>query len=275
MTASCVTAAVVQLRSTEDVEANVATAAALVERAAAAGARLVLVPENFAFLRIRPETAQPLIPLDHPIVDRMRDLAARLGIDLILGSIPEPSAVPGKVHNTAVYILRDGTVAAAYRKLHLFDIDIPGTVTLKESDRITPGQEAVVAEGTFAPVGLSICYDLRFPELYRELAAQGARVLVVPAAFTLQTGKDHWLVLLRARAIENQTWVMAAGQEGHHGGSRHSYGKSVIIDPWGLPVAMASDGPGVALAVLDFALQDRIREGLPCASHRHPRFWPV
>ena len=162
-------AAAIQLRSTEDIDANLASTRRWVERAAALGARLVAVPENFAFLRIRPDSEQPHIPVDHPIVADLQALAARLGIDLLLGSLPEPAGVEGKVHNTSVYLRADGSVAAAYRKLHLFDVDIPGQVRLRESDWIVPGSEWVVADGTWARVGLSICYDLRFPELYRRL----------------------------------------------------------------------------------------------------------
>ncbi|MFT7626114.1 MAG: putative amidohydrolase [Myxococcota bacterium] len=266
-------AAVVQLCSTEDIVANVDAAEAQIRKAASLGARLIAIPETFAFLRISARTPEPIIGLDHSIVIRMCALAEELGIDLVLGSIPEPSTVADKVHNTSVYIGPDGAIRGTYRKLHLFDIDIPGRVTLKESDHMTPGAEPVVVQGTYAPVGLSICYDLRFPELYRELTMRGAKVLTCPAAFTLHTGKDHWLPLLRARAIENQSWVIAPGQAGFHGGKRHSYGKSVIIDPWGLPVALASDGVGIAIAEIDLDLQDRVREGLPCAQHRHEYFW--
>lgn len=266
-------AAAVQLCSTEDIERNVRAAVAQIRRAADLGATLVVVPENFAFLRINHDTPQPYIGLDHPIVDQMRELAGTLGIDLVLGSVPERSAVVPKVHNTSVYIDRTGEIVAAYRKLHLFDIDIPGSVSLRESDYITPGDTPCIAEGSCGPVGLTICYDLRFPELYRRLTVGGARILTCPAAFTLHTGKDHWLPLLRARAIENQAYVIAPGQSGRHGGKRHSYGKSTIIDPWGIPLAIAPDGVGVAVAGIDFDHQDRVREGLPCRDHRHPLFW--
>jgi len=265
-------AAAIQLRSTEDIEANLAATETEVRRAADQGARLIAIPENFAFLRIQADTPQPYIGLEHEIVGRMKALAGELQIDLVLGSIPEPSAVGRKVHNTSVYIGHTGEIQGTYRKLHLFDIDIPGQVTLKESDHITPGAQPCLVEGTFGPIGLSICYDLRFPELYRHLTTQGARILLCPAAFTLQTGKDHWLPLLRARAIENQCYVIAPGQAGAHGGKRHSYGKSTIIDPWGIPIATAADGVGSAVARIDFCHQDRIREGLPCAQHRHPFF---
>lgn len=268
-------AAVVQLCSAEDVDHNVSMTETQIRRAADRGARLICVPENFAFLRTSPATAEVYISLEHEIVGRMKSLAAELGVDIILGSIPEPSTVGSKVHNTSVYIDSAGEVRAVYRKMHLFDIDIPGQVTLKESDSITPGAEPVMVDAGLGAVGLSICYDLRFPELYRRLRMDGARILTCPAAFTLQTGKDHWLPLLRARAIENQCYVLAAGQSGHHGGKRHSYGKSVIIDPWGIPLAIASDGVGIATAEINFGQQDRIRAGLPCVQHRHPTFWDL
>ena len=274
MTERVFLAAAVQLCSTEDVDANVDATEAQVRRAAALGARLVVVPENFAFLRIESDTPQPTFDLDHPVVARMRGLARQLGIELCLGSIPEPSPVASKVYNTSVYIGPTGDVLATYRKLHLFDVDIPGQVTLRESDHMIPGSEPVLVTGTHCAVGLSICYDLRFPELYRRLSVDGARVLLCPAAFTLQTGKDHWIALLRARAIENQAYVIAAGQSGRHGGKRESYGKSTIIDPWGITLAIAKDGVGIALAEIDLDHQDRIRAGLPCAQHRHPLFWP-
>jgi predicted amidohydrolase len=267
-------AAVVQLCSTEDVQANVDSTEAEVRHAAKLGASLVAVPENFAFLRIDAKTPQPFIGLDHPIVQRMQALAADLGIHLILGSIPEPSSVAGKVHNACVCIDSAGLIIGVYRKMHLFDIDIPGSVTLKESDFITPGEKPEVVETELGPLGMSICYDLRFPEIYRAMTVAGARVLICPAAFTLHTGKDHWMPLLRARAIENQAFVIAPGQSGKHGGSRHSYGKSTIIDPWGIPLALAADGIGVAVAEIDYDRQDAVRAGLPCNEHRHDYFWP-
>ncbi len=266
-------AAAVQLCSNEDIDANLGSAEREIRKAARYGASLVVVPENVVFLRVSPSTPQPAFTMDSPVIRGFCELARELKIDLVLGSVPEPSHVPGKVFNTSVYIDDSGEVRAKYRKLHLFDIDIPGQVTAKESDHMTPGDEAVVVHSRLGPVGLSICYDLRFPELYRRLTVAGARILLVPAAFTLQTGKDHWIPLLRARAIENQAWVIAPGQAGKHGGGRESYGKSLIIDPWGITVGVARDGVGVTVAEIDYDHQDRIRAGLPCASHRHPLFW--
>ena len=165
----------------------------------------------------------------------------------------------------------DGTVAATYRKIHLFDVDVPGGKRFRESETIEAGDAPVVVETPWAKLGLSICYDLRFPELYRALVARGARLLAVPSAFTLETGKDHWRVLLRARAIENQAYVLAPAQFGHHGGDRRSWGHAMVVDPWGAVIAECGDHAGFALAAVDFAYQDRVRAGLPCLTHRKVR----
>ncbi|TNF37707.1 MAG: carbon-nitrogen hydrolase family protein [Deltaproteobacteria bacterium] len=269
--------AVIQLRSTEDVDANVTAVRELVLEAARAGADFVTLPENALFLRHRREAVAPIEPLDGPLVTEMRRLATEAGVWLLLGSYPERSPVPGRYYNTSVVI--DGTrgaadapgpVVAAYRKLHLFDVDLPSGESQRESDTITAGSELVVTDVAGIPTGLTICYDLRFPRLYQALTDLGARVLTVPAAFTEYTGKDHWLPLLRARAIENQAWVVAPGQFGHHGGSRRSYGKSVVVDPWGTPVCVASDGVGFATARIDLRYQDQVRAAIPCLKHRHP-----
>lgn len=270
------TAAVVQLTSTEDVDHNLETIARFVREAAHAGACVVALPENACWLRVNPDSVCPKepIPGDGPMLTALRRIAGEAGVWLIVGSFPETSPDPCRIYNTSVVL--DGSagglaaVVATYRKLHLFDIDISGSESQRESDTIAPGHDVVVADVAGAPMGLSICYDLRFPELYRRLVDQGARVLTVPAAFTEFTGKDHWLVLLRARAIETQTFVIAPGQSGFHGGKRRTFGKSTIIDPWGIPLCTAADGPGFAIARLDFGNQDRIRASLPCLQHRHP-----
>jgi predicted amidohydrolase len=174
------------------------------------------------------------------------------------------------VRNTSVLLGPDGATLAVYRKIHLFDIDLPGMEHLKESRAVVPGDEAVLAETPFGKLGLSICYDLRFPELYRALTRAGARVLAVPSAFTERTGKDHWEVLLRARAIENLAFVVAPAQVGHHGRGRASHGHAMIVDPWGAVIAQVADGEGVALAELDFARQERVRGELPALTHVRP-----
>jgi predicted amidohydrolase len=264
---SRVTAAVVQMTSTADVERNLEAAERLTVEAAVRGARFVSLPENFAFLRSEGEPVAEAQALDGPWVGRMAEVARRHGLTLLLGSLPEK--VPGetRVYNTSVLIGPDGGTLATYRKVHLFDIDLPGMEHLKESKAVLAGKDVVVAETSFGRLGLSICYDVRFPELYRRLAREGARVIAVPSAFTDRTGKDHWEVLLRARAIENLAYVVAAAQAGHHGRGRASHGHAMIVDPWGAVVAQVPDGEGVALAELDFDRQDRLRRELPALSH--------
>jgi predicted amidohydrolase len=265
-------AAAVQMTSTEDVAGNLARAGALVARAVARGAGLVTLPENFAWLRISgPDPAEVLDErAPGPILRFGLEAAARHGVWLLLGSVPEAGGpeLGGRIYNTSVLVAPTGRVAAVYRKIHLFDVAIPGGAEVRESDRFAPGSEPVLADTALGPIGLTICYDLRFPELYRALVARGARVLCVPSAFTAHTGKDHWEVLLRARAIENQCWVVAAAQYGHHGANRRSFGHAMIVDPWGAVLACAPDREDVAVAEIDYARQDEIRQQLPCLGHR-------
>jgi predicted amidohydrolase len=262
-----VLAAVVQMTSTSDVEKNLATAERLVEEAARRGAAFVGLPENFAYLRSEGEKVVEAQPLDGPWVRRMADLARRLRITLLLGSLPERIERDTRVGNSSVLLGPDGRTLAVYRKIHLFDIDLPGMEHLKESKAVVPGEEVVIAPAPFGPLGLTICYDLRFPELYRELVRRGARVLAVPSAFTERTGKAHWEVLLRARAIENLAYVVAPAQVGTHAPGRASHGHALVVDPWGDVIAQVADGEGVAVAELDFARQDRLRRELPALSH--------
>jgi len=256
------------MTSTTDVERNLATAERLVGEAAGRGAVFVGLPENFAFLRSEGRPAPEPQDLDGPWVRRMADLVRRARVTLLLGSLPE--RVPGetRVRNTSVLLGPDGATLAVYRKIHLFDIDLAGMEHLKESKGVVPGDEVVTAETALGTIGLSICYDLRFPELYRALSSAGAVLLTVPAAFTLMTGKDHWEVLLRARAIENQSYVLAPAQGGRHTDQRITYGHAMVVDPWGLVVARASDGEGLALAEFDPELLARVRQNLPALRHR-------
>ncbi len=262
-------AAVVQLCSTDDLAKNLAVAEAFVREAADRGAELVALPENVAFLRREGQPVPCAQGLDGEIVGRMADLARELGIWLLAGTFPEATA-DGRFHNTSVVLSAAGEVAAVYRKIHLFDVDLrsSGGEAYTESVHVAPGEELVVAETPFGGLGLSVCYDLRFPELYRALAAQGARFLAVPSAFTPHTGKDHWEVLLRARAIENQAFVLAPAQAGRHSAERASYGRSMIIDPWGLVLAQAADRPGVLVADCPLEDLERIRAALPSLRHR-------
>jgi len=264
--------AVVQMTSTDDVGANLASARKFVAEAAEAGAELVALPENFAFLRREGMPIPCAQGLDGEIVGTLRELAERHRIWLLGGSFPEAAApeTGARVHNTSVAVTPDGRIAALYRKIHLFDVDLSaqGGLVYRESERVAAGAEPVAFETPFGVVGLSICYDVRFPELYRRLAERGARWLAVPAAFARETGRDHWEVLLRARAIENQAFVLAAAQVGDHGGGRASYGRSMIVDPWGLVLALAPDVPGPVLADCRLEEQDRIRAALPALRHR-------
>ncbi len=262
-----VVAAVVQMTSTTDVERNLATAEELVAHAAERAARFVALPENFAFLRSEGEPVPDAQQLDGPWVRRMADLARRHGLTLLLGSLPERVDGDARVRNTSVLLGPDGTTLAVYRKIHLFDSDLPGMEHLKESRSVVPGDELTVVDTEAGRLGLSICYDLRFPELYRALSRRGALVLCVPSAFTERTGKAHWEVLLRARAIENLAYVLAPAQVGHHGGGRASHGQALIVDPWGSVIAQVPDGEGVAIAELDFSRLARLRRELPALSH--------
>ena len=263
-------AAVIQMTSTDDLPANLDAARELVAEAAAGGAELVALPENFAYLRREGNPFPCAQGLDGEIVGSLREMARRHRIWLLGGSFPE--AVPGdsRVYNTSVMVSPAGEVEATYRKIHLFDVDLSdqGGGRFQESITIAPGEEVVVARTPFGGVGLSLCYDLRFPELYRALGSRDVRFLAVPSAFARETGKDHWEVLLRARAIENQCFVLAPAQWGRHAPDRSSHGRSVIIDPWGLVLAVAPDRPCAVLADCDLAQQDRIRAALPALKHR-------
>jgi predicted amidohydrolase len=260
----------VQLTSTDDLAQNLKDARQWVEVAASQGAELVALPENFAYLR-REGTAFPCAQgLDGAIVGTLRELARAHRIWLLGGTFPERTAGDARVHNTSVVISPEGELAAVYRKIHLFDVDLGGAGggAFRESEHVAPGDEVVVADTPFGGLGLSVCYDLRFPELYRLQAARGARFLAVPSAFTPHTGKDHWEVLLRARAIENQAYVLAPAQFGRHSAERASHGRSMIVDPWGLILAQAPDRPCAIVADCDPAHQDRVRERIPALRNR-------
>jgi len=201
------------------------------------------------------------------VVQFLRERAKRHGIVLAGGTLPE--AIPGdrRVHNTSVVVDRDGSLRGIYRKIHLFDVEL-ADVGLRESRAVAPGRDIVVAETEVGILGMSICYDLRFPELYRALVERGAWILLVPSAFTVPTGRDHWEVLLRARAIESQAYVLAAAQWGEHSETRRSYGRSMIVDPWGTVLATVPDGEGIGLADLDRERLERIRRELPSLRNR-------
>jgi deaminated glutathione amidase len=269
-------AAAVQLNATDDKQRNVAAAQELVREAAAGGAELVVLPEKWSILGPPEALRAGAEGLDGPTLTGMRELARELGIDLVAGSIVERVEGREKLANTSVHIGPDGEPKAVYRKIHMFDVEVDGT-TYRESDTEAPGEEIVTsATAGGAELGLTVCYDVRFPELYRILAVRGARILLVPAAFTLATTRDHWEVLLRARAIENQAFVVAANQIGLHPPGHRSGGRSMIVDPWGLVLAQAPDRPSVIAATLDLARQEEIRSQLPSLANRRPAAyaWP-
>ncbi len=266
-----VTVAVVQLCSGRELESNLATIERLCGEARAQGARWVCLPENCAFLGMEGEAVQHAAPLeDSPVLERLRAIARTEELVLFVGSIPErsPDGDGKRAFNTSVVLGRAGETLAHYRKIHLFDVELPDGTAIRESDGWFSGNEDRVLAVDGWHVGLSICYDLRFPELYRRLSAAGAEVLMVPSAFTLQTGKDHWEPLLRARAIENQCYVVAAAQWGEHFPGRVSWGKSMVVDPWGITLATAPERACFVLATLDPQGQERVRERFPSLRHR-------
>ncbi|GEL74947.1 carbon-nitrogen hydrolase family protein [Myxococcus virescens] len=260
--------AAAQMVSTADKAHNLEAATRLVRRAAALGARLVGLPENFSWMGPEPERQDAAEGLDGPTLSRMAGLARELKVTLLAGSVLETGAPGRRLYNTSVLFGPGGERLAVYRKIHLFDVEVGDGATYQESVAVAPGTEVVSAETEVGRLGLSVCYDLRFPELYRRLSREGATLLAVPAAFTLMTGKDHWEVLLRARAIENQAYVLAPAQGGRHSANRVTYGHALVVDPWGLVTARASEGEGLALAPVDPELQARIRRNLPCLEHR-------
>ena len=268
-------AAAVQLNSTDDKQRNLEAAERLVRAAADDGAELVALPEKWNVLGGGEALRTGAEELDGPTITAARSWAHELGIHLVAGSIAERAPGRERLFNTSVLIGPDGEIAARYRKIHMFDVDVGG-IAYRESEHEEPGTEIVVAHAGDVPIGLTVCYDLRFPELYRILAVRGARVIVVPSAFTLHTGKDHWEVLLRARAIENTAFVVAPNQVGEAPPHYHSYGRSMVLDPWGVVLATAHDVECFIAAELDFALQDRIRESLPALANRRPESyrWP-
>ncbi len=263
-----VVAAVVQLCSTEDIAKNLHRCSTWITRAAEAGADVILLPENALFLALTSSTPHPKMTVNSEPVVAIAELARLHRCHILLGSISEESPTPGKTYNTSLWMDSNGRVTATYRKIHLFDIELTGRESHRESERTLAGEKLICADTEWLRFGLSVCYDLRFPELYRELVNLGAEALCVPAAFTSTTGRDHWEPLLRARAIENQCYVLAPGQWGHHGGKRRSHGRSMIVDPWGTIVAQASDGEGFALAQIKPDFISKVRRELPCLSHR-------
>src|SRR3954469_12086875 len=287
-----VRAAAVQLNSTEDKARNLSAADRLTRAAVGDGADLIVLPEKFNVLGTPDHYREGAETLDGPTIGWARQTAAELGVEIVAGSIVERREGRDKLSNTSVHVGADGEIKAVYRKIHMFDVEVGGQV-YRESDSEEPGDEIVVSDVAGLPLGLSVCYDLRFPELYRILAVQGARVITVPAAFTKVTGQAHWELLIRARAIENQAFVVAADQVGMRPDDKESYGGSMIVDPWGEVLARApetesvgarrNDDPAARLpqetfvaADLDLERQDEGREKPPSLANRVPGAyrWP-
>jgi predicted amidohydrolase len=259
--------AVCQLNARDDRAENLRVARGLLKRAADAGADFAVLPEYVDYLGHAAGAPKPE-PVDGEFATFFADVARELGIWVHAGSFHEVGPDTARTYNTSLVFGPDGALAAVYRKIHLYDVEIPGRVSYQESKVVAPGAERVIVPVEDAAVGLSICYDLRFPELYRQLAIDGATVLVVPAAFMMHTGRDHWEVLLRARAIENQCFVLAAGQIGDHDPGRVCFGRSMVVDPWGTVIAQAPDTVGVTVAELDFDRLASIRAELPSLANR-------
>ncbi len=273
---SALDVAVVQMNSGDDKRANIAAALAGIDRAAATGARLVALPEVWTYLGPVCGHADAAETIPGSLTDDFAERAREHGVYLHLGSFFE--RVEGEPHlfNTSVVFGPDGHEVARYRKIHLFDVDITADTAYRESTTIAPGEEIVTFDLDGITVGLAICYDLRFPELFRILALRGADAIILPSAFTMATGRDHWEPLIRARAIENAVYMIAPGQVGQHPPGLWCYGRSMIVDPWGIVVAQAPDEPTVITATLDFVNQERIREQIPALANRLPdRYrWP-
>jgi predicted amidohydrolase len=270
-----VRAAAIQLNSNPEKDRNLEIAGSLVREAAAGGAHLIVLPEKFNVLGSPADLHAGAEPIPGPTTEWAGELCRELGVWLVAGSIVERVEGDDKLRNTSALVGPDGAIHATYRKIHLFDVEVGGVV-YRESDAEAPGDEVVVSDVDGVELGMAVCYDLRFPELFRIMAVRGARIVSLPAAFTVPTGRAHWEILVRARAIENQVFVIAAGQIGRHPPDHSSYGHSMIVDPWGAVLAQAPDEVGFVAADLDLDAQRSVREKLPSLANRRPHAyrWP-
>ena len=268
--------AIVQMNSQEDKGANIAAALALLDRAAATGARLVALPEVWPYLGPDDVSRDQAETIPGPISEALAQRARRHGIYIHGGSIYEKRPGDPGMYNTTVVIDPTGEIIAHYSKIHMYDVVLDGIAEYQESATVTPGNETTITEIDGIPVGLTICYDLRFPELFRILALKGAQAIVLPAAFTLMTGKDHWETLIRARAIENELYMIAPAQWGTHPPGKWCYGRSMVVDPWGTVVTTAPDGVGIAYATIDPSRVAAVRHQIPSLANRRPEAyrWP-
>jgi predicted amidohydrolase len=268
--------AVLQMNSGADKEENIAAALDLIDRAAADGARLVALPEVWPYLGPDDANRDHAESIPGPITELLAERARRHGIYVHGGSIYELRTGDPGLYNTAVVIDPHGEIIGRYSKIHMFDVVLDGIAQYQESATVTPGDEIVLVEIDGCRVGLAICYDLRFPELFRVLALRGARAVILPAAFTLTTGKDHWETLIRARAIENGLYMIAPAQWGKHPPGNWCYGRSMVVDPWGTVLATAQDGVSIARAIVDPSRVDAVRRQIPSLANRRPGAyqWP-
>ena len=263
--------AVIQMTSGPEVAANLEQAGALLEEAAARGARLAALPENFSFMGLKDADKRAAAEPDGhgPAQDFLSNTARRLRLWIVGGTVPLAAGADGRVAAACLVYDSDGARAARYDKIHLFDVDLPGRAeSYRESAHVAPGARAALVDTPAGRVGLSVCYDVRFPELYRHLSAAGAQLLSVPSAFTSPTGRAHWETLLRARAIENLCYVVAPAQSGFHASGRETYGDSMIVDYWGRVLQRLPRGRGCALADIDLTAQTSVRESFPALAHR-------
>ncbi len=259
-------AAAVQLCAGSDKTANLDKAEAFAVEAARQQARLVVLPEVFLWRGPRAEEVGSAEPIPGPTTHRLAALARRLHVHLVAGSLLEQNGTD-RAFNTSILFDARGEILARYRKLHLFDVDLPDRVTIRESDTRASGSDVTMVPTELGVIGMTICYDLRFPELYRRLTLAGAEIITVPSAFTFPTGAAHWEILLRARAIENQVYVIAPDQIGKSPSGIVDFGNSMIVDPWGTPLARAADREMMILAEIDRDHQERVRRELPCLAH--------
>lgn len=268
--------ALVQMNSGEDKPANVEAALAAIDEAADAGSRLVVLPELWTYLGPNAGNAEAAESIPGPLSEILAERARHHGIYLHIGSMLERIAGEDRLANTTLVFDPNGEQVALYRKIHLFDVDLDADTSYRESETITPGEEIVTFDLDGVRIGLAICYDLRFPELFRILALRGAEVVILPAAFTMVTGKDHWEILIRARAIENGIFLAAVGQVGQHPPGLSCYGRSMVVDPWGLVIAQASDRPTILYATIELDEINRVRRQVPSLANRQSEQyrWP-
>ncbi|MGI9264211.1 MAG: carbon-nitrogen hydrolase family protein [Gammaproteobacteria bacterium] len=276
----CIVAAV-QMTSTADIDDNLTEARRLMKKAAQAGARLVVLPENFACMPLgeKDRLAMAETPGDGPIQSFLSDCAREMSLFLVGGTIPlRLKNGVERPAQTCLYFGSDGSQLARYDKIHLFDVCVSadnGRERYCESDYTTPGTDMVLADSPAGRLGFAVCYDLRFPGFFRGLLDGGMQVAVLPSAFTQTTGRAHWEILLRARAVENQIWVVAAAQGGRHANGRRTFGHSMIVDPWGEVVSLLADGPGIVIGEIDLDRETRLRREFPILQHRKSENWKM